>query len=316
MNEKRGNRRRPLSHFWSPNYWYMWLLVGFVRLSCLLPYRTQLRLFKSIGRLAHRFDTRRRATARRNVELCFPELSPDERDALVLAHFESLGASMMELGLARWVPKDKIIAMSRVEGAEHLTDAMKQGEPVLLLTGHFTAMELTVPLMPDTDTPYYVVFQQHPNKFLIEFLRTTREGVAKDTIESSDVRRMVRCLRSNAVVWFAPDQTVRSKQAVLLPFFGEPAMTNTAASKLATLGNAIAIPYFVRRLPEGGYVLTFLPRMENFPSDDPVEDTRRYLGILEEAIRRSPEQYMWTYRKFKGRPESLPDAYANLDALK
>ena len=311
-----AGKRKPLYHFWTPNHWYLWLVLGFLRLTSLLPYDVQLRLFKSIGRALHRFDLKRRATTRRNIEICFPELSLDERNALVLAHYEALGASLVELGLARWASDAKIAAMSRIEGAENLTEALEQGEAVILLTGHFTPLELSGRVMRPICPHIDAVFQAHPNEFLTEILRTNRERAAKKTIESSDVRGMVRSLRSGAALWFAPDQTVYSKQSVLTSFFDEPALTNTATSKLAKLGKAIAVPWFLRRLPEGGYLMTILPRMENFPSDDPVEDTRQYVAILEEAIRRCPEQYVWTYRRFKGRPEHLPDAYANLEELK
>jgi KDO2-lipid IV(A) lauroyltransferase len=311
-----ADKRKPLYRFWTPNYWYIWLFLGLLRLSCLLSYPVQLRIFKAAGRLLHRFDTKRRATARRNVELCFPELTPADRDALVLAHYEAIGASMMELGLARWAPEEKIAGISRTEGLENITTAIAEGKPVILLTGHFTSLELSGHFLKDACPSIDVVFQQHPNELLIEFLRTTRERFARRTIASNDVRSMVHSLRSGATLWFAPDQTVRSKQSVLLEFFGEPALTNTATTKLAKLGKAIVIPWFLHRRPEGGYVMTYLPRMEDFPSDDPVEDTKQYVSILEDAIRRSPEQYIWTYRRFKGRPEPLPEAYANLGALK
>ncbi len=311
-----AGKRKPLYYFWTPNYWYLWLFLGLLRLSCLLPYNLQLRVFKAAGRLLHRFDTKRRLTARRNIELCFPELSAEERDALVLAHYEAIGASMMELGLARWASDDKISAMSRIDGAENLTEPLEHGEFVILLTGHFTPLELSGLVMKDICPHIDAVFQMHPNEFLTEILRTNRERVAENTIESSDIRGMVRSLKSGMALWFAPDQTVYSKQSLLMTFFGEPAMNNTATTKLAKLGNAVAIPWFLRRLPEGGYAMTILPRLENFPSDNPLEDTKQFTAVLEEAIRRCPEQYIWTYRKFKGRPEHLPDAYANLDELK
>lgn len=85
---------------------------------------------------------------------------------------------------------------------------------------------------------------------------------------------------------------------------------------MAKLGNAKALPFFPRRLPDGGYELTVLPPIEGMPSNDPVEDTAKYLRVLEAAIRRCPEQYYWVHRRFKNRPPPLPDAYADLDALK
>ena len=191
-----------------------------------------------------------------------------------------------------------------------------QGQRVILLTGHFTPLELSGRVMEEICPNIDAVFQMHPNKLLTEILRTTRERVAASTIESSDVRAMVRSLRSGMALWFAPDQSVRSKQSVLTTFFGEPALNNTATTKLATLGKAVAVPWFLHRLPEGGYKMIIRPRIENFPSDDPVEDTKKFTAILEAEIRLFPEQYIWTYRKFKGRPEPLRDPYANLDELK
>lgn len=311
-----ADKRKPFYYFWTPNYWYLWLFLGLLRLSCLLPYTTQLGVFKAVGRLIHRLDTKRRATAQRNIELCFPDYSTDERDALVLAHYEAIGASMMEFGLARWAPREKVKAMSRIEGAENLTTPLAKGERVILLTAHFTPLELSGLVMQDICPKIDAVFQLHPNEFLTEILRSTRERVAANTIESSDVRGMVRSLRSGMALWFAPDQTVRSKQSMLMTFFGEPALSNTATTKLAKLGKAIAVPWFLYRLPQGGYLMKILPRLKNFPSDDPVQDTKQFISILEEAIRQCPEQYIWTYRRFKGRPEPLPDPYANLEALK
>ena len=311
-----AGKRKPLYYFWTPNYWYLWMFLGLLRLSCLLPYPTQLRIFKAAGRLLHRFDTKRKLTARRNIQLCFPELSAAERNALVLAHYEAVGASLMEFGLARWKSHEEIIAMSQIEGTENLTGPLSRGERVILLTAHFTSLELSGRVMQGICPHIDAVFQMHPNELLTEIQRTTRERVAANTIESGDVRGMVRSLKSGMALWFAPDQTVYSKQSMLTTFFGEPAMSNTATTKLAKLGKAVAVPWFLRRLPDGGYKLTILPSLKNFPSDDPLQDTEQFIAILEEAIRRSPEQYVWTYRRFKGRPDPLPDAYANLGELK
>jgi KDO2-lipid IV(A) lauroyltransferase len=93
-------------------------------------------------------------------------------------------------------------------------------------------------------------------------------------------------------------------------------MHTTATSTLARLGNAVTLPFFPRRLPDGSYVHRILPPLQNFPSDDPAQDTQRYVAALEIHIRSCPEQYFWIHRKFKNLPESYPDYYADLDALK
>ena len=127
---------------------------------------------------------------------------------------------------------------------------------------------------------------------------------------------MVRSLKKCVPVWYAPDQAYYQKQSALIPFFGIPAMTNTATTTLAKLGRAKVIPYFPRRLPEGGYEITIGPAIEGIPSDDPVADTTRFHEVLEAQIRLCPEQYYWVHKRFKNRPAPLPDLYSDLDSLK
>ena len=127
---------------------------------------------------------------------------------------------------------------------------------------------------------------------------------------------MVRKLRKGRPVWYAPDQSYDRKGAAVIPFFGVPAMHTTATSTLARLGDAVTLPFFPRRLDDGSYVHTILPPLDDFPGDDPVEDTKKYVRVLEEHIRSCPEQYFWIHRKFKNLPEGYDDYYADLDALK
>jgi KDO2-lipid IV(A) lauroyltransferase len=309
------NSRKPLSHFRSPRYWPTWIGLGLLRLICLLPYRLQLGIGRTLGRIAHRFASERRAISRRNIELCFPELSPAERDALALAHFEALGMSIIELGLGRWAPDRKLEAMTRIEGAEHVRNAADRGVGVILLSAHFTTLEISGRVLSLHIPPFEAVYRKNRSEFMTEILRTNREKSARGTIEKNDIKSMVRSLREGTPVWYAPDQSYNRKQSALLPFFGIPAMTNTATGALARLGKAVVVPFFPRRLPEGGYVLTILPPVDGVPGDDPIEDTKKYLEILERQIRLCPEQYYWVHRKFKNRPEPLPDAYTDLAAL-
>jgi Kdo2-lipid IVA lauroyltransferase/acyltransferase len=305
--------RKPLSSYVAPKYWPAWAGLGLLRLSCLLPYRMQLGIGRAIGRVAHRFLAERRAITRRNLELCFPELSLRERDALAFAHFEALGMSIIELALGRWASDRKLLGMTRIEGAEHVRDALDSGRGVILLSAHFTSLEISGRVLKLNIPSFDAVFRRNRSDFMTEILRTSREKSARRTIEKNDIKGMIRSLRKGIPVWYAPDQSYNRKQSALLPFFGVPSMTNTATGTLARLGNAVAIPFFPRRLPEGGYVLTILPPLEGVPSDDPVEDTRKYLDVLERQIRLCPEQYYWVHRRFKNRPEPLPDVYAGTE---
>jgi KDO2-lipid IV(A) lauroyltransferase len=186
---------------------------------------------------------------------------------------------------------------------------------VILLSAHFTTLEISGRVLSLNSPPFDAVYRRNRSDFMTEILRTNREKSARSTIEKNDIKSMVRSLREGTPVWYAPDQSYNRKQSALLPFFGIPSMTNTATGTLARLGKAVVVPFFPRRLPEGGYLLTLLPPIEGVPGADPIEGTRKYLEVLEQQIRLCPEQYYWVHRKFKNRPEPLPDVYRDLEAL-
>jgi KDO2-lipid IV(A) lauroyltransferase len=88
-------------------------------------------------------------------------------------------------------------------------------------------------------------------------------------------------------------------------------VTNTATSKLAQLSGAVVLPYFFRRLEDdSGYVVNIAPPLPDFPTEDAATDTQRLVALLEDYIRLAPDQYLWTYRKFKGRPSGYADVYS------
>ncbi len=282
----------------------------------MLPHRAGLAVGRIFGRIAHLLAGERRAIVRRNIELCFPELSGDERDALARRHFDALGMSIIEMGLGRWASDAKMLELSTLENLEYVVDQKNRGRGVILLGAHFTTTEVSGRAIRLAGAPFDAVYRRNRSEFITEFLRTGRERSADATIEKRDIRSMVRKLRAGGTVWYAPDQSYKRKGAEVVPFFGVPTMHMTATSTLARLGNAVVVPFFPRRMPDGHYLLKFLPPLDDFPSDDPVEDVMRYVRLLEEHIRECPEQYFWIHRKFKDLPEGYDDYYADLDALK
>lgn len=308
--------RKPLQHFWTPNYWPAWLGLGLLRIICALPIPLGMAIGRGIGRLAHRIGGSRRAIVRRNIELCFPELSVSERNTMARAHFAALGMSIIEMGLGRWSSTRRLEDITTVEGLQYLEEALDGGKGIILLSAHFTTLEISGRVFGKYSPPYDAVYRKNRSEFMTEVLRTGRERSADRTIEKRDIKEMVRSLRQGRLVWYAPDQSYNRKGSVVLPFFGVPTMHTTATSTLARLGKAIVLPYFSRRTSDGQYVLSVLPPLTDIPSDDPVEDTKKYIAVLEDYVRRCPEQYFWIHRKFKDLPEEYPDYYSDLDALK
>ncbi|MDJ0710294.1 MAG: lipid A biosynthesis acyltransferase [Woeseiaceae bacterium] len=308
--------RKPLSSYRAPRYWPVWIGMGLLRIVCLLPHRLALGIGSLIGRLAHAAGGSRRAIVRRNLELCFPDLSEAERDALALQHFKALGMALIEMGLGRWASGKHLRSITKLTGVDYVNDILATGRGVIMLAAHFTTLEVSGRVLAHAIPPFDAVFRKNRSEFMTELQRTGREVSADATIEKRDIKKMVRSLRSGRAVWYAPDQSYNRKGAEVIDFFGVPAMHTTATSTLARLGNAAVVPFFPRRLADGNYELLLLPPFEDFPSDDPAADTRRYLDALEKHVRSCPEQYFWIHRKFKDLPEGYPDYYADLDALK
>jgi KDO2-lipid IV(A) lauroyltransferase len=156
------------------------------------------------------------------------------------------------------------------------------------------------------------MFSRRSNELLDAFQRRGRTRISNEQIPSDDVRGLLRALRGNAVAWYAPDQAYSGGE--LIPFFGEPAMTNVATSKIARLTGAALIPLSFRRVAGARYELRFHAPLAGFPSDDPVADTRRLVRILELAVRAAPEQYVWFHRRFRSRPYEQTDPYGRARA--
>ena len=311
-----STERQPLTNFWTPRYWPTWVGMGLLRALCWLPHRWALAAGRAIGRLAHRLGDSRRAIVRRNIELCFPEQTTNERDELARRHFEALGMSLIEMGLGRWASDARHQRIGKLIGIEHLDRAIDEGKGVILLSAHFTTLEIMGRLLALESPPFDAVYRKNRSAFITELQRTGRERSADDTIEKRDIKKMVRNLREGRPVWYAPDQSYYLKGAEVIDFFGVPAMHTTATSTLARLGKAVTLPFFPRRLPDGSYEFTIYPPLPDFPSDDAVVDTETYVRSLENHIRLCPEQYFWIHRKFKHLPADYPDYYADLDAVK
>lgn len=310
MTEPASDAPQPLTRFWQPRYWLIWLGLGWLRLVSLLPVRSQLALGRGLGRFIYWALPGRRRIAASNLALCFPALPAAERAELLHGHFESLGMTLMEHGLAWWSSDALVQKCVDVRGAEHLREALATGRGVVLLTGHFGAQEFTGRTLRFIMPTFGALYRPNKNAFVDAILMRIRARSASLMIPKQSMRRMIRTLRQGTPVWYAPDQSQRRSFSALIPFFGEPAMTTTALSEIVRLGNALVVPVLPQRFPATGrYSLEIQPALTNFPGPTPEGDALRVNALLEAHIRKAPEQYYWVHRRFKGRPAPLPDPY-------
>nr|WP_298169935.1 lipid A biosynthesis lauroyl acyltransferase [uncultured Pseudomonas sp.] len=295
--------------FLHPRYWLLWLGLGLLWLLAQLPYPLLMRLGRGLGAVMHRFAGSRRKIAARNLELCFPELSADERAQLLRENFASTGMTFFEMAISWWWPAARLRKLGQIEGLEHIRQAEAEGQGVLLMAMHFTTLEMGGGLL-GMQHGMYGMYRPHKNPLFDYVQRRGREQRLLGAIERDDVRGMLKLLRAGGVIWYAPDQDYGAQRSIFVPLFGVPAATVTATSKFARLGKARVIPFTQERLADGsGYRLTVHPPLADFPGESEEADCLRVNQWIEAAIRQHPEQYLWAHRRFKTRPPGETKLY-------
>lgn len=305
------DRPRFRGSFLHPRFWPLWLGLGLLWVVVQLPYRLLLVLGICLGELMYRFARSRRHIARRNLQLCFPELNEKERERLLRKNFASTGIAFFEMAMSWWWPTARLQRLARIEGLEHLQQAQAEGQGVILMALHFTTLEIGAALLSQRHT-IDGMYREHKNPVFDFVQRRGRERHNLDAtaIEREDVRSMLKVLRAGRAIWYAPDQDYGRKQSLFVPWFGIDAATVTATTKFARLGRARVVPYTQERLPGGaGYKLVIHPPLEDFPGESEEADCRRINDWVEDAVRQRPEQYLWAHRRFKTRPEGEPSLY-------
>jgi KDO2-lipid IV(A) lauroyltransferase len=288
--------------FLGPRFWPTWLMFGSLWLVTRLPFGWQMALGRLIGALALRLAGRRRHIAAVNLQLCFPGQSENERRRLLQAHFDALGKGVVETALAWWGRSAQLRDRVRVVGLQHLQAACAEGRGVILLSAHFTTLELGGRLLA-LHTPFHVLYRQHRNPLFETVMQRARRQRFERAIARDDTRALLASLKAGMPVWYAPDQNHAGPQAVFVPFFGISASTLTATARLARLSGAPVVPFFQARLPANtGYLLVLCPALKGFPGADIAQDTARINRLIEGVVREIPEQYLWVHRRFKTRP--------------
>lgn len=294
--------------------WAVMLVQGVLWCVARLPVVAYPYLARLIGRILLYTGARRRHIAEVNLRLCFPELNPEQLRSLRNAHFTALGYSVIEVGLAWWGNRSRLKSLGRARGLEHLQQVHDSGRGAILLGAHYSTLDIGGTILgihsPITIRP---VYRPHENPWLDEIVIRRRSVFLGAPIARDNIREMIRTLHRGGVVWFASDQNYGLKHSVFSPFFGVPAATNTAITRIAALTNAAVLPYVSRRLPDGTYDEVIHPPLENFPSGDPQADMDRVNKLIEAEVRLAPEQYWWIHRRFKDRPPGLKDVYADSD---
>jgi KDO2-lipid IV(A) lauroyltransferase len=261
-----------------------------------------------LGSVLYRFGRGR--VTRVNLELCFPEMTEQERHDLGLKHFRMLGRNAVELSVMVWGSEKQLLELIQVEGLEHLKAAAEGGKPVIALAPHFIGLNMggirVAHEYPGTSRIYSK--QKNPVLDRIFLKARTRFGNPHLVSRQEGLRSVIRVIKSGKPFYFLPDMDFGIRDAIFSPFFGVPTATITALPRLAKLTGAKVIPVITRQVGSG-YVARFYPAWDDYPTGDVEADVRRMNAFIEDRVREMPEQYFWAHKRFKTRPPGEPSPY-------
>lgn len=304
------NTRQFSSTLLHPRYWFTWFGLGILWLLVQLPYPVLMRLGAGAGKLSRHFLQRRERITRRNIELCFPGISDEDKESMIAGNFASLGMALLETGIAWFWPDHAIKRLFTVSGLANLYSAQNEGRGVMLIGIHFMSLELGGRIS-GLCQPMMAMYRPHNNRAM-EYVQTKgRMRSNKAMIDRRDLRGMVQALKQGESVWFAPDQDYGPKGSTFAPLFAvEKAATTNGTYVLSRLAKPAMVPIMLIRNPgNDGYKLIIEPILENYPHTDESAAAAYMNKVIESQIMRAPDQYLWLHRRFKTRPPGEASLY-------
>lgn len=257
--------------------------------------------------------TRSRAAraARSNIDVCFPDLSIADRDALVRASLRATGALVAETGMlwhwskARWQR-----TIESVRGDELIASALTAGRGVLLLAPHYGNWEL-LNLYLGERFGMLAMYDRPRIAAVDRVLRAQRARAGSELVPAtiSGIRALRRGLASARLVGVLPDQVPGEGAGVYAPFFARPALTMTLPQRLVKRTGALTVVGYARRTAAGRFEIAFQAVPDSTFADEPVSCAAAINACIEAIVRTDPAQYQWQYKRFKHGPPELPRLY-------
>ncbi|UZE96134.1 lysophospholipid acyltransferase family protein [Alkalimarinus alittae] len=280
-----------------------WVIFA-IKLMARMRLRTVQRLGILLGRLLWVFKTDQVRVSDINLKLCYPELSEQEREALVRKSLEETCKTALEVGMAWEWPIEKCFEMIRVVEGQHLIDeAIAREEGILLLAPHLGNWELTG-LYFSSMFNMAALYRPPKVKELETYMSTVRGRVGSELVptDKRGVLRLFKILRSGGVVGILPDQEPPFSGGEFAPFFGVEANTMKLVSKLVGKTGATVLCTYAERLPNGdGFKIVIKEADRDIASDDLITSITALNRSVESCVRDIPEQYQWEYKRFKRR---------------
>lgn len=292
-----------------PNFFARW----FLRLLSWLPLRVLHAIGAFAGTLSWHFPTDARRTTLANLKHCFPTLEGGKLRDLARLSLQESGKSFTEAAALWSWPKARVLELVReAVGFDSLLAAVAEGRGVILAAPHLGAWEMAGLYCSTLGRPLTSLYRPPKTSAVGELMREGRErmGAHLAPADQSGVKALLQTLKEGNLVGILPDQDPGQDRGVFATFFGIEANTMTLLSRLAQKTDAPVFLVYAQRLPKGvGYRLV-CRRCTPAIGTAPLNESVRLLNAAVETIAREvPEQYLWSYKRFKTRPQKEQHFY-------
>jgi KDO2-lipid IV(A) lauroyltransferase len=282
------------------------ILKAAIRGFAILPMSWAQSLGAFVGWLLWLIPNRLRRTTDGNLALCLPELSEDERRKLAKKSLVGSGKTVAEVGAVWFWSTEKLLGcIEEVEGEEHLYRAVEKKLGTVVLVPHLGNWEILSRYL-QVRVPVLALYRPPRIVEMDAFIRQARERHGAELVpaDRTGMRRIVAALAAGEGFGVLPDQEPLKRHGVFAPFFGTPALTMTLVARLTRKYGAVTLFGYSERTAKGGFRLRFQPGPEGLDSEDLEFAAAQLNRGVEECVRRCPEQYTWSYRRFRTRPTS------------
>ena len=269
----------------------------------------------TLGQIVYLLHAKLRRVGMRNLRLAFPDKTDSERRKILRGEFTSLGRQLAEVCLFPRYTKENVSEVVVYDGFENFECAHMRGKGVLYLTAHLGGWELSAFAHSLYGHPLHVVMRGMDNPYLDRLVQRYRTMHGNSAVDKDNfVRGLLSAMKAGETVGILMDTNMTPPQGVFVDFFGLPACTASGLARIALRTDAAIVPGFtVWDAALGKYRLRFEPALKLIRTGDDeadvVANTALFTKVIEDYVRRYPEQWLWVHRRWKTRPEGEKRLY-------
>ncbi len=293
-----------------PRYWLTWFGLSLTFFVAQLPNSSRHSIGKWIGKKIYKNNKRRSDIVRKNLQTCFPDMGEQAREEMTKKHLQWHGCALVDYSLLFFGSKRRLSSMLEIEGKEYIDNAVKNNQSIVVLLAHSVMLEFA-PVALGLQYECFGSYKTSKNAVLDWMITCSRcRHVSFVVSREEGMRKLIKSLIPKRLMIFLPDEDLGIENGVFASFFGEQKATLTTTARLVKMGKAIALPAYAHYdIETQKYKIQILPPIKNYPTGDALQDATLLNQSLEQFIKEHPEQYMWTMKWFKTRPENQATLY-------